>query len=506
MDGLFRLWQTDIGLVTLYFLRYWFFTRAMQGASMKLKFHIFKLLLVVAVSAHCFGQESVSDFQKDMQKAIAAKDYDQAIKLLDESADLPLAVQITSRNNVAAFLMQAKRQDEAMAQFEKACSMAIAAAKEGKITSTNLISTIMLASSATRGVGSKKSAEWVAESLAVIQSKLPADQLTADHRSLIDLLRMKMQMGEPGQAESNKSALMEQIAKCEEIFSKDSSDSAKAAMMLSIWGVQMQMADAEQSDRTYEKATALAQGLIKESANAGVVNSYISLASSYISKNARNAPDAASKALEGAKTFLDGIESDDKNVTQAIEGFLKNAKNIERTIESAKRLLAMIGQPAPEIDPMEWVNGEPLSKLSDLKGRVVLIDFWAVWCGPCIATFPHLKHLDQEYKDKGLTILGVTRQYNMRWDDSKDNYVRGETPVELEEEMGMLEKFIAKHQLTHRTMVTPDKSEMQSQYAVTGIPHAVVIDKQGVVRLVKVGSGSQNAEEIESTIKKLLAE
>jgi hypothetical protein len=55
-------------------------------------------------------------------------------------------------------------------------------------------------------------------------------------------------------------------------------------------------------------------------------------------------------------------------------------------------------------------------------------------------------------------------------------------------------------------MVTPEKSEMQSQYAVTGIPHAVVIDKQGLVRLVKVGSGSQNAEEIESTIKKLLAE
>jgi hypothetical protein len=114
--------------------------------------------------------------------------------------------------------------------------------------------------------------------------------------------------------------------------------------------------------------------------------------------------------------------------------------------------------------------------------------------------------LDQEYSDKGLTILGVTRQYNMKWDEAKDNYVRGDTPVELEEEMGMLEKFIAKHQLTHRTMVTPEKSEMQSQYAVTGIPHAVLIDKQGLVRLVKVGSGSQNAEEIESTIKKLLAE
>jgi peroxiredoxin len=94
----------------------------------------------------------------------------------------------------------------------------------------------------------------------------------------------------------------------------------------------------------------------------------------------------------------------------------------------------------------------------------------------------------------------------MRWDDSTGNYARSQTPVELEDEMNMLEKFIAKHQLTHRTMVTPEKSDMQERYAVTGIPHAVLIDKQGIVRLVKVGSGSQNAEEIESMIKKLLDE
>lgn len=466
----------------------------------------FSLLLSVAMSLESFAQESSVEIQKELQKAIAAKEFDQALKILDESSELPLAMQISTRNSLAAALMQAKRQDEAMAQLEKSFSASIEAVKAGKLNSATLVSTVMLGSAITRTVDPKKSAEWVSKSLEVLKGKLSADQLTAEHRSVVDLLRMKMQMGDASQLEASKNTLLEQIAKCEEVFTKDSADPAKSAIMLSIWNTQMQLAESEQAEKTYEKATSLAQGLIKDSANANMVNSYIGLVTSYVSKNSRNAPDLAAKALDGAKTFLDGIDSDDKNVTQAIEGFFKNSKNIERSIESAKRLLAMIGQPAPELDPMEWVNGEPLSKMADLEGKVVLIDFWAVWCGPCIATFPHLKHLDQEYKDKGLTILGVTRQYNMRWDEEKDNYARSETPVELEDEMSMLEKFIAKHQLTHRTMVTPEKSDMQSRYAVTGIPHAVVIDKKGIVRLVKVGSGSQNAEEIESTIKKLLEE
>jgi thiol-disulfide isomerase/thioredoxin len=455
---------------------------------------------------HVIAQEGGAQFNQTLQKALAAKDFDAAIQLLDESQDAPLAQRVTGRMQLASILMQSNRQQEAIEQSIKGAKLAIDVARDGKLPNQNLVSAVMMATSMSRSVEGSTSSPLVSDALEIVRSKLSQTELTTDHRLVLDLLRTQFQTGQPSDQDLARSLMDKHIAKSEELFAKDSSDPAKATTMLGIWNTQIQTVDPQKGHRVYKSASEHAEKLIKESANPGLVAAYTNLASSYIGRNARNEPDLALAALDSAKSVLGEVSSEDRLVKQSVEMFLKNSQNMERTIQGAKRLLSMIGQPAPEIDPMEWVNGEPLSKLSDLKGRVVLIDFWAVWCGPCIATFPHLKHLDQEYSDKGLTILGVTRQYNMKWDEAKDNYVRGDSPVELEEEMGMLEKFIAKHQLTHRTMVTPEKSEMQSQYAVTGIPHAVLIDKQGLVRLVKVGSGSQNAEEIESTIKKLLAE
>jgi thiol-disulfide isomerase/thioredoxin len=71
------------------------------------------------------------------------------------------------------------------------------------------------------------------------------------------------------------------------------------------------------------------------------------------------------------------------------------------------RLVTMLGKPAPELAQIKaWKNGGPV-KLADLRGKVVVLDFWGFWCGPCVSSMPTLMKLHDEFKDRGLVIIAV---------------------------------------------------------------------------------------------------
>ncbi len=217
---------------------------------------------------------------------------------------------------------------------------------------------------------------------------------------------------------------------------------------------------------------------------------------------ASSKPKVVKEKLTELKTYIAALADkvDDASKKKTILSQTRSLAGIERSIASSLKLAELVGKPAMDLNVKAWVNGSPLTA-ADMKGKVVLLDFWAVWCGPCIATFPHLREWQEKYGEKDFVMVGLTRYYKYKWNDATGRASKGDaTP---EEEHAMLEKFAEHHKIHHRFAVQTD-SKASSYYGVSGIPHVVVIDKEGVVRMVKVGSGPANAKAIDGLLKQLL--
>jgi thiol-disulfide isomerase/thioredoxin len=150
--------------------------------------------------------------------------------------------------------------------------------------------------------------------------------------------------------------------------------------------------------------------------------------------------------------------------------------------------------PLPELVATQWIDQSPVT-LSKLRGQVVLLDFWAPWCGPCRYTFPRLQRWHESYKDKGLVILGLTNYFG-------NINGRRATPSE---ELDYLRTFKKQQRLPYGFVVA-DSSINDRNYGVFSIPMSFLIDRRGNVRFIAMGAGEQEITALGKMIEKVMAE
>lgn len=138
-----------------------------------------------------------------------------------------------------------------------------------------------------------------------------------------------------------------------------------------------------------------------------------------------------------------------------------------------------MGNLAPDFSLLD-LNGQAVS-LSSLRGKPVLLNFWATWCGPCRQEMPYLQQINAEWAPKGLVLLAI----------------------DIGESSAQVKTFLETNDLSLPTLLDSNRTVSTRLYNITAIPTTFFIDKNGIIQQKKIGS-FLNKEAIEKYVSQIV--
>lgn len=166
--------------------------------------------------------------------------------------------------------------------------------------------------------------------------------------------------------------------------------------------------------------------------------------------------------------------------------------SIATRLQKNINLLSLEGKPAPALQLREYFGSKPASLLL-LRGKPVLLFFWAHWCSDCKGEGPIIAQLRREYAAKGLTVIAPTQRYG---------YVAGGQDAPAAEEMKYIDEVRHRFYVDLLDVPAPVSDENFKRYGASTTPTLVFIDRRGVVRLYH--PGAMRPEELRAAIKSIL--
>ena len=141
----------------------------------------------------------------------------------------------------------------------------------------------------------------------------------------------------------------------------------------------------------------------------------------------------------------------------------------------------LVGKPAPDFHLELLGSGGKKFRLSEQKGHVVILDFWATWCGPCLQAMPQVEKVAHEFEDQGVQLIAVN----------------------LEEPAKTISNMLERHKLKVTVAMDID-GVAATKYEATAIPQTVIIDRDGKVARLFVGGGPKLADELRDALREVL--